>query len=81
MADMICHKVYELLMSILNIYIYIYIVIRRSRVQDPAAADSVIFLLALGMEIMKYMHTRYIYYIYILYILYIIYIYICYIII
>jgi hypothetical protein len=22
MADMICHKVYELLMSILNIYIY-----------------------------------------------------------
>jgi hypothetical protein len=23
MADMICHKVYELLMSILNIYIYI----------------------------------------------------------
>ena len=25
MADMICHKVYELLMSILNIYIYIYI--------------------------------------------------------
>jgi hypothetical protein len=38
------------------IYIYIYIIdlaIRRSRVQDPAAADS-IFLLALGMEIMKY---------------------------
>ena len=27
MADMICHKVYELLMSILYIYIYIYIYI------------------------------------------------------
>jgi hypothetical protein len=29
MADMICHKVYELLMSILNIYtVYIYIYIQ-----------------------------------------------------
>ena len=32
------------------IYIFVDLVIRRSRVQDPAAADN-IFLLALGMEI------------------------------
>jgi hypothetical protein len=37
----------------INEYVYDIQYIRRSRVQDPAAADF-IFLLALGMEIMKY---------------------------
>ena len=35
MADMICHKVYEFLMSILNIYIYIYVLKLKFIMQDP----------------------------------------------